>query len=58
MNISFNPSLNYSRITRAASDRHIHTARVSKVLELEDVLCKTIKVVQSGTSAVIDAFVR
>lgn len=58
MNISFNPSLDYSRITRAASDIHIHTARVSKVLELEGILCNAIKVVQSGASAVIDAFVR
>lgn len=57
LNISFDPSLDYTRITRAASDGHIHAARVSKVLGLEGVLCKAIKVVRSGTLAVIDAFV-
>ena len=57
LNISFDPSLDYSGITRAASDGHIHAARVIKLLEVEGVLCKAIKVVQSGILAVIDALV-
>lgn len=51
MNISFNPSLNYSRFTRAAS---IELVRYSSWR----VYYAKFKVVQSGTLAVIDAFVR
>lgn len=57
LNISFDPSPDYSGIARAASDGHIHAARVSDVGKLESVLKEAIDVVRNGTSAVVDAFV-
>jgi hypothetical protein len=57
LNISFEPSPDYSGIARAASDGHIHAARVSDPTQLQSVLTEAIEVVRSGTSAVIDAFV-
>lgn len=58
LNISFEPSPDYSGIARAASDGNIHAARVSDIRELESVLKEAIEVVQNGTSAVVDAFVQ
>ena len=58
LNISFEPSPDYSGIARAASDGNIHAARVSDIGQLESVLKEAIKVVQNGTSAVVDAFVQ
>lgn len=57
LNISFDPSPDYSGIARAASDGHIHAVRVSDVGKLESVLKEAIDVVRNGTSAVVDAFV-
>ncbi len=58
LNISFEPSPDYSGIARAASDGNIHAARVSDIRQLESVLKEAIEVVQNGTSAVVDAFVQ
>lgn len=57
LNISFEPSPDYSGIARAASGGNIHAARVDDRSKLESVLKEAIEVVQSGTSAVIDAHV-
>lgn len=57
LNISFDPSPDYSGIARAASDGNIHAARVSDAGQLESVLKEGIDVVRNGTSAVVDAFV-
>jgi hypothetical protein len=58
LNISFEPSPDYSGIARAASDGNIHAARVKDADQLEAVLKEAIAVVQGGTSAVVDAFVQ
>jgi thiamine pyrophosphate-dependent acetolactate synthase large subunit-like protein len=58
LNISFEPSPDYSGIARAASDGNIHAARVKDADQLEAVLREAIAVVQGGTSAVVDAFVQ
>ncbi|OJJ01906.1 hypothetical protein ASPVEDRAFT_887386 [Aspergillus versicolor CBS 583.65] len=57
LNISFEPSPDYSGIAKAASDGNIHAARVKDVAELGRVLKEAIEVVRGGTSAVIDAHV-
>lgn len=57
LNISFEPSPDYSGIARAASGGNIHAARVGDRGKLESVLKEAIEIVQSGTSAVIDAHV-
>ncbi|OQD95573.1 hypothetical protein PENSOL_c019G07626 [Penicillium solitum] len=57
LNISFDPSPDYSGIARAASDGNIHAARVKDVADLVPVLKQAIGIVQGGTSAVIDAHV-
>lgn len=57
LNISFDPSPDYSGIAKAASDGNIHAARVKDNAELERVLKEAIEVVRGGTSAVIDAHV-
>lgn len=57
LNISFDPSPDYSGIARAASDGNIHAARVKDVSELVPALQKAIEIVRGGTSAVIDAHV-
>lgn len=57
LNISFEPSPDYSGIARAASGGHIHAGRVSAVSKLESTLQTAIEVVQNGTSAVVDALV-
>lgn len=57
LNISFDPSPDYSGIARAASDGNIYAARVKDVAELVSVLKEAIEVVRGGTSAVIDAHV-
>ncbi|KAF9892313.1 hypothetical protein FE257_002090 [Aspergillus nanangensis] len=58
LNISFEPSPDYSGIARAASDGHIHAVRVSDIGQLDAVLKEAIGIVQGGTSAVVDAFVQ
>ncbi|KAL3469736.1 thiamine pyrophosphate enzyme [Aspergillus californicus] len=58
LNISFDPSPDYSGIARAASDGHIHGVRVKDADKLEAVLKEAIEIVQGGTSAVVDAFVQ
>ncbi|KAL2823557.1 thiamine pyrophosphate enzyme, N-terminal TPP binding domain-containing protein [Aspergillus cavernicola] len=58
LNISFEPSPDYSGIARAASDGNIHGVRVKEADRLEAVLKEAIEVVQGGTSAVVDAFVQ
>lgn len=57
LNISFEPSPDYSGIARAASDGKIHAARVNKIEKLDSVLKEAIRIVESGTSAVVDVFV-
>jgi ABC-type phosphate/phosphonate transport system substrate-binding protein len=57
LNISFEPSPDYSGIARAASDGNIHAAQVSDRGKLQSVLKEAIEVVQNGTSAVIDVHV-
>ncbi|KAL4874930.1 thiamine pyrophosphate enzyme, N-terminal TPP binding domain-containing protein [Aspergillus karnatakaensis] len=58
LNISFDPSPDYSGIARAASDGVIHGVRVKEADKLESVLKEAIEIVQGGTSAVVDAFVQ
>ncbi|KAL2871217.1 acetolactate synthase-like protein catalytic subunit [Aspergillus lucknowensis] len=58
LNISFEPAPDYSGIARAAGDGHIHAVRVKEADKLEAVLREAIEIVQSGTSAVVDAFVQ
>ena len=57
LNISFEPSPDYSGIAKASSGGHIHAGRVSEVSKLDSTLQTAIEVVQSGTSAVVDALV-
>ncbi|CAI7654133.1 unnamed protein product [Penicillium bialowiezense] len=57
LNISFDPSPDYSGIAKAASDSSIHAARVKHLAELVPALQEAIKVVRGGTSAVIDAHI-
>jgi len=54
LNISFEPSPNYSEIARAASDGHIFAARIKEADKLVATFQDAIKIVQSGISAVID----
>ena len=54
INISFDPSPDYSGIAKAAADGDIFAARVSERSELEDVLKKAIAHVENGQSAVVD----
>lgn len=57
LNISFEPSPDYSGIARASSDGQIYAARVKDVEQLDTILQEAVEVVQSGTSAVIDAYI-
>ncbi|KAJ5362557.1 hypothetical protein N7541_003401 [Penicillium brevicompactum] len=57
LNISFDPSPDYSGIARAASDGNIHAARVKDLAELVPALQEAIEIVRGGTSAVIDAHI-
>lgn len=54
INISFDPSPDYSGIAKAAADGEIFAARVNERDELEDVLKKAIAYVKNGQSAVVD----
>lgn len=54
LNISFDPSPNYSEIAKAATDGQIFGARVKLADQLQSSLEEAIRSVQSGTSAVID----
>ncbi len=54
LNIAFDPSPNYPGIARAASGDTIHAARVAQASELDAVLAEAIKVVLSGTTAVVE----
>lgn len=57
LNISFEPSPDYSGIAKAASDGNIHAVRVKDLTNLVPVLKEAIEIVQGGTSAVVDAHV-
>ncbi|KAL5343994.1 hypothetical protein BJX70DRAFT_393415 [Aspergillus crustosus] len=50
LNISVEPSPDYSGIARAASDGAIHAVRVKEADKLESVLREAIGIVQSGTT--------
>lgn len=54
INISFDPSPDYSGIAKAAADGDIFAARVKERAELEGVLKEAIAYVQNGQSAVVD----
>jgi hypothetical protein len=54
MNISFEPSPDYSGIAKAAAGGDLFTARVQKASELEGVLKPAIEAVKGGQSAVVD----
>lgn len=54
INISFQPVPDYAGIAKAAAGGELHTARVDKAADLEDVLKKAIEVVQGGQAAVLD----
>ncbi|KAL4899439.1 hypothetical protein BDW74DRAFT_189047 [Aspergillus multicolor] len=58
LNISFEPSPDYSGIAKAATDGNLHAVRVREADRLEGVLNEAIGVVRGGTSAVVDAFVQ
>ncbi|KAH6869693.1 thiamine pyrophosphate enzyme, N-terminal TPP binding domain-containing protein [Thelonectria olida] len=57
LNISFDPSPNYSEIARAASDGQIFAVRVKSAEELQSSLQGALEAVKSGTSAVLDVAV-
>jgi thiamine pyrophosphate-dependent acetolactate synthase large subunit-like protein len=44
----------YAGIAKAAAGGELHTARVEKAADLEEVLKKAIEVVQGGQAAVLD----
>jgi pseudouridine-5'-phosphate glycosidase len=54
INISFDPVPDYAGIAKAAAGGQLHTARVDRAADLEEVLKKAIEVVQGGTTAVLD----
>ncbi|KAK0639764.1 thiamine pyrophosphate enzyme [Cercophora newfieldiana] len=54
INISFDPVPDYSGIAKAAAGGDLHTARVDKAADLEEVLKKAIEAVQGGQTAVLD----
>jgi thiamine pyrophosphate-dependent acetolactate synthase large subunit-like protein len=57
LNISFEPSPDYSGIAKAASDGEIFAARVSDAKALEAALKGAVESIQSGVSAVLDVAV-
>lgn len=57
LNISFEPSPDYSGNAKAASGGHIHASRVSEASNLESTLQEAMDAVQNEISAVIDALV-
>lgn len=54
LNISFDPSPDYSQIARAASDGTIYAARVDTQESFQKALGEALAAVQSGTAAVLD----
>lgn len=54
INISFDPVPDYAGIAKAAAGGDLHTARVDKAADLEEVLRKAIEAVQGGQTAVLD----
>lgn len=57
LNISFEPSPDYSGIAKAASDGNTHAVRVKDLTNLVPTLKEAIEIVKGGTSAVVDAHV-
>lgn len=57
LNISFEPSPNYSEIARAASDGQIFASRVKTAAELEKAIAGAVEAMEQGTSAVLDVAV-
>ena len=57
LNISLNPTPDYSGIAKAAACGDLFAEKVSKAEELEHVLQKAVSLVISGTPAVIEAVV-
>ncbi|KAH7121474.1 thiamine pyrophosphate enzyme [Dactylonectria macrodidyma] len=57
LNISFDPSPDYSGIAKAAADGQIYGARIRLADQLQPKLEEAIRSVQSGTSAVLDVAV-
>jgi hypothetical protein len=57
LNISFNPTPDYSGIAKAAAGGQLFAEKVSKAEDLEGLLKRAVDSVNSGTSAVIDAVV-
>lgn len=54
INISFDPAPDYAGIAKAAAGGDVHTARVDRAADLDEVLRKAIEAVQGGQSAVLD----
>jgi glycerate-2-kinase len=54
INISFHPVPDFAGIAKAAAGGELHTAKVDRAAELEEVLKKAIEVVQGGQAAVLD----
>lgn len=57
LNMSFNPTPDYSGIAKAAAAGQLFAEKVSKAEDLEGLLKRAVDSVNSGTSAVIDAVV-
>jgi len=58
LNISFDPSPDYSGIAKAASNGNIFGAKVAEADALDAVLKEAVQAVQGGLSAVIDVHVK
>lgn len=54
INISFDPVPDFSGIAKAAAGGDLHSAKVEKAADLEEVLRKAIEIVQGGQTAVLD----
>jgi hypothetical protein len=54
INISFDPTPDYSGIAKAAANGDLFAARVDQVADLDTVLKQAIAAVQGGQSAVLD----
>lgn len=54
INISFNPTPDYSGIAKAAACGDLYTAKVDNIKDLDSVLKEAVESVKKGTSAVVD----
>jgi hypothetical protein len=54
INISFDPVPDYAGIAKAAAGGQLHTAKVDRAADLDEVLRKAIEEVQGGAAAVLD----